>query len=284
MDLTTPSVVKTLLTKYDFTFTKSLGQNFLIHPDVCPKIAELGGADPDCGILEIGPGFGVLTTELCKHARKVAAIEVDQRLFPILAETLKPYHNCSIIPGDVMKLDLPALIRREFPDMPVRICANIPYYITSPIIMHILEQKVPVSSLTIMVQKEAAKRLCASVGSRDSGAATVTVQYYSEPKMLFSVPRTSFMPMPRVDSMVIRLDVRKQPAIHVTDEALFFGLIRAAFSQRRKTLQNAISVAGYPKEAVGQALSAMNKPLFVRGETFSMSDWEAFTAQMSHLV
>ena len=185
--LTDPAVIKELLQRHGFSFSRALGQNFIINPGVCPKMAELGGAAPGVGVLEIGPGFGVLTAELCRRAEKVVAVELDDRLPPILAETLAEFKNVTIVQGDAMVLDLPALLEEHFAGMPVVVCANLPYYITSPIIMRLLEGPLPIRSLTVMVQKEAAVRITAAPGTRECGAISAAVWYYSTPKLLFPV-------------------------------------------------------------------------------------------------
>lgn len=241
MNLSDISTVKKILNKYNFSFKKSLGQNFLIDPSVCPRIAE-NAADENTGVIEIGPGIGVLTAELAKKAKKVVAIELDERLKPILNETLAEFSNTEIIFGDAMKLDLNKLILDKFSDCDrVAVCANLPYYITSPMIMMLLESRLPIDNITVMVQKEAAERLGAKVGTRDAGAVTVAVDYYSEAEILFTVLRDSFMPAPNVDSAVIKLSVRKEPKIKISDEKKFFSLVKAAFAQRRKTLINTVS-------------------------------------------
>ena len=238
--LTDRGFIKELLERHGFTFSKSLGQNFLINPSVCPRMAEAAVQGADVGVLEIGPGIGVLTNELLKRASKVVAVELDRRLLPVLDETLAEYDNLKVINADVMKLDLHTLIAEEFGSMDVSVCANLPYYITSPIIMKLLEDRLPVSSITVMVQKEAAVRLCAEPGSRDSSAITAAVRYYCDPELLFHVSAGSFMPAPKVDSAVIRLSLR-EPSVHPRDEALFFRVIRGAFAQRRKTVLNSLS-------------------------------------------
>ena len=235
-----PAVIKEILSRSGFTFSKKLGQNFLINPTVCPRIAELGGAREGSGIIEIGPGIGVLTNELCKRAEKVVAIELDGRLIPILGETLSEHKNLKVVNADVLDLDLKELIESEFKGLDVYVCANLPYYITSPIIMKLLQDRLPIKAVTTMVQREAADRLCAPLGSRESGAVTVAVEYYSEAKKLFNVPRGSFMPQPKVDSSVIQLSIREStPEIY--DEALFFRIVRGIFTLRRKTVLNALS-------------------------------------------
>ena len=233
--------IKEILGKHGFTFSKSLGQNFLINPSVCPRMAELSGADKGVGVIEVGPGIGVLTNELCKLADKVVAIELDKRLLPVLDETLSEYDNLKVVNADVLEIDLHKLIEEEFQGMEVVVCANLPYYITSPVIMKLLEEKLPISAITVMVQKEAAQRICAEVGSRESGAVTVSVNYYAQPQMLFSVSAGSFMPAPKVDSAVMRLDVLKTPPVKVNDEKKFFAVIKSAFSQRRKVISNSLS-------------------------------------------
>ena len=234
-------VIKSVLQRHGFTFSKALGQNFIVNPSVCPRIAEEGGAREGVGVLEVGAGIGVLTAELAKRADKVVCVELDTRLLPVLDETLVDYDNIKIINGDILKVDLHKILEEEFGDMPVIVCANLPYYITSPVIMRLLESRLNIESVTVMVQKEAAVRLCADVGSRDSGAVTVAVNFYSEAQKLFDVSRGSFMPAPNVDSAVIRLDIRKEVPVEVTDEKFFFSMVRSAFSQRRKTASNGIS-------------------------------------------
>ena len=235
------NTVKEILSKHGFTFSKALGQNFLINPSVCPRMAMECGVDENSGVIEVGPGIGVLTNELAKRAKKVIAVELDKRLLPVLEETLGEYENVKVIDEDVMKLDLNKLIEEEFEGMNVCVCANLPYYITSPIVMRLLEEKLNVSSITVMVQKEAAQRICANVGTRQCGAVTAAVWYYSEPELLFNVSSGSFMPAPKVDSAVIRLNIRKEPPVSVKSEEVFFKTIKAAFSQRRKNIANSLS-------------------------------------------
>ena len=198
------NVVKSLLSRHGFQFSKALGQNFLINPEICPKMATECGADQTKGVIEVGPGFGVLTRELAARANKVVAIELDKRLPAVLAETLRDFDNVKVVQADVMEVDLHQLIQDEFSGLDVLVCANLPYYITSPVIMKLLEEKLPVESLTVMVQKEAAVRICAAPGTRACGAVSVAVQYYSQPQILFDVPRDCFFPAPNVDSAVIR--------------------------------------------------------------------------------
>lgn len=265
------SVIKSVLSRHGFTFSKALGQNFIINPGVCPRIAEEGGAGEGVGVLEVGAGIGVLTAELAKRASKVVCVELDTRLLPVLDETLGEFDNVKIINGDILKVDLHRILEDEFGNMPVVVCANLPYYITSPVIMRLLESRLRIDSVTVMVQKEAAIRLCADVGSRDSGAVTVAVNYYAEVQKLFDVSRGSFMPSPNVDSAVIRLDILKNPPIEVSDEKFFFSMVKAAFSQRRKTASNGISAGmGIPKPTVIEAIEAADLSPTVRAEALTM--------------
>ena len=265
------SVIKSVLSRHGFTFSKALGQNFIINPGVCPRIAEKGGAGEGVGVLEVGAGIGVLTAELAKRASKVVCVELDTRLLPVLDETLGEFDNVKIINGDILKVDLHRILEDEFGNMPVVVCANLPYYITSPVIMRLLESRLKIDSVTVMVQKEAAVRLCADVGSRNSGAVTVAVNYYAEAQKLFDVSRGSFMPSPNVDSAVIRLDILKNPPIEVSDEKFFFSMVKAAFSQRRKTASNGISAGmGIPKPTVIEAIEAADLSPIVRAEALTM--------------
>ena len=275
------SVIKNVLSKHGFTFSKALGQNFIINPSVCPRIAEEGGAREGVGVLEVGAGIGVLTAELAKRADKVVCIELDTRLLPVLDETLGEFDNVKIINGDILKVNLHEILREEFGDMPVVVCANLPYYITSPVIMLLLESRLKIESVTVMVQKEAAQRLCAEVGSRDSGAVTVAVNFYAEAQKLFDVSRGSFMPSPNVDSAVIRLDIRDGAPIEVEDEKFFFSMVKAAFSQRRKTASNGISAGtGIPKQVVIEAIESAGLPASVRAESLTMEELGRLCAEM----
>lgn len=265
------SVIRDVLTRHGFSFSKALGQNFLINPSVCPKMAQMSGADSETGVLEIGAGIGVLTAELAKIAKKVVCVELDTRLLPVLDETLADFDNIEIVNADVMKIDLHALIKEKFGDMRVVVCANLPYYITSPIITLLLESRLPIDAVTVMVQKEAADRLCTPVGSRDSGAITVCTNYYAEVRQLFGVSRGSFMPAPNVDSAVIRLDIRPEPPVVVDDEVKFFKMVRAAFSQRRKTAVNSISSGmSLSKQEIADAITAAGLDVSVRAEKLTM--------------
>lgn len=266
-------VIKEILYRHGFSLTKSLGQNFLIDPDICPAMAHESGAQKGVGVLEIGPGIGVLTAELAKLAEKVVTVELDERLLPILGETLADFENVEVVHGDILKLDLPRLIAEKFAGLRVVVCANLPYYITSPVIMLLLESRLPVEMITVMVQKEAGERLCAKVGTRKAGAVTVAVDYYAQAEILFEVARTSFVPAPKVDSFVIQLDVRKQPPIVVPNEAGFFRMVKAAFGQRRKTAANAISAGmAIEKADIAAAIDRAGFNPSVRAESLSMEE------------
>ena len=280
-NLTNITVIRDIFERHGFSFNKNLGQNFLVNPSVCPKIAEMGNAQQGWGILEIGTGVGVLTHELAKRAEKVAAIEIDSRLIPVLEETLAEHDNVKIINEDVMKADLAKIISENFAGLKVGVCANLPYYITSPVIMLLLESRLPIESITVMVQKEAGKRLCAEMGTRDAGAVTAAVRYYSEPKLLFNVSRGSFMPAPNVDSCVIRLDVKKETELEISDEAFFFKVVRGAFSQRRKNICNSISSAlGLPKQTVTEAVTAAGISETARAEQLKMTEFAAIAEKL----
>ena len=243
----------------------------------------MGNAKAGFGVIEIGTGVGVLTNELAKRADKVVAIEIDERLIPVLEETLAEHDNVKVINADVMKVDLHKLIKDEFDGLEVAVCANLPYYITSPILMMLLEQ-LRIRSVTVMVQKEAGTRLCAPVGSRDMGAVTVAVNYFSKPKVLFNVSRGSFMPAPNVDSCVVRFDINEQTPGGVTDEAFFFRMVKAAFSQRRKTLVNSVSAGmGADKTAVAKAVEVCGLKPSVRPEELSMEQLIAFSEALRNV-
>jgi 16S rRNA (adenine1518-N6/adenine1519-N6)-dimethyltransferase len=284
LELTDIGTIKALLARHGFHFSKALGQNFIVNPSVCPRMADESGIDSESGVIEIGAGIGVLTAELAKRAKKVVCIELDSKLLPILDETLADFDNIEIINADVLKTDLAALIEEKFGGMPVYVCANLPYYITSPVIMTLLESRLPLKAVTVMVQREAAQRLCAPVGSRLSGAVTVAVDYYAEARKLFDVSAGSFMPAPKVDSSVIRLDIREKPGIEVSDEKLFFSMVHAAFSQRRKTASNSISSGtGIPKAVVAEAIERCGFPPAVRAESMTAEQLAALCEALNEL-
>ena len=272
------STIREVMEKNGLSFSKALGQNFLINPSVCPRMAEMSGAADCAGAIEIGPGIGVLTYELAQVADKVVSVELDKRLLPVLDETLAEFDNVKIINADVMKIDLHKVIEEEFGGKEVAVCANLPYYITSPVIMRLLEERLPITNVTVMVQKEAADRLCAKPGTRACGAVSAAVQYYAEPEILFDVSRGSFMPAPNVDSAVIRLKIRKTPAVDVKDEKLFFRLVKAAFAQRRKTAVNSISnTVGLKKQVVTDAFFAAGIEANARAEALTLEQFAALT-------
>lgn len=283
--LTNPSVIRALMNRHGVRFSKKMGQNFLINPSVCPRIAEQGGAGPDTGALEIGPGVGVLTAELARRCRKVVSVELDDRLIPLLGETLGGYGNVKVVHGDILKLDLRELIEREFGDMDVVVCANLPYYITSPAVMRLLEQRLPLRSVTVMVQKEAAQRICASIPSRQAGAITAAIHYYAEPRILFEVSPGSFLPPPGVQSAVIRLNLRDHPPVSVPDEGLFFRVVRGAFAQRRKTVLNGLSSAfALDKQQMAWTLEAAGVPSGARAEQLSLEEFASISRQIKVLL
>lgn len=284
-NLSNIGIIKDILNRHGFAFSKSLGQNFLINPSVCPRIAEEGNARKGFGIIEIGTGIGVLTAELAKRADKVVAVEIDTRLEPVLKETLAEFSNVQVIYQDVLKVDLRELIAQEFAGLEVAVCANLPYYITSPIIMSLLEARLPIKSITVMVQKEAAVRICAEPGTRDVGAVSLAVRYFSTPKLLFHVSRGSFMPAPNVDSCVIRLDVKENTPEQVRNEKFFFRLVRAGFSQRRKTLVNPVSSGlGISKETVREALEKLDIKPTVRAEELTMEQFILLSNWLSERI
>lgn len=284
LELTDIGTIKALLARHGFHFSKALGQNFIVNPSVCPRMADESGIDSESGVIEIGAGIGVLTAELAKRAKKVVCIELDSKLLPILDETLADFDNIEIINADVLKTDLAAMIEEKFGGMPVYVCANLPYYITSPVIMTLLESRLPLKAVTVMVQREAAQRLCAPVGSRLSGAVTVAVDYYAEARKLFDVSAGSFMPAPKVDSSVIRLDIREKPGIEVSDEKLFFSMVHAAFGQRRKTASNSISSGtGIPKAVVAEAIERCGFPPAVRAESMTAEQLAALCEALNEL-
>ena len=279
MDLTNISEIKGLLARHGFHFSKSLGQNFLVDASVVRRIAEGSGADKNCGVLEIGTGIGVLTKELSALAGKVVAIELDKRLPDLLAESLGGCGNVEILSGDVLKTDLPALAAEKFPGLRPMVCANLPYNITTPVLSALIEANC-FSAMTVMIQREVARRICAAPGTADYGAFSIYVNYYTQPEILFDVPPGCFIPQPKVTSSVIRLTRRDAPPCPVSDEKLFFRLVRASFAQRRKTLVNGLQSAvgeRYSKAELADLLEDLGFPAAVRGETLSISDFARIT-------
>lgn len=282
-ELGNPKNTIAILQKYNFNFQKKFGQNFLIDTRVLEKIMSAAEITKNDFVLEIGPGIGTMTQYLCEHAREVAAVEIDKNLIPILTETLNVYHNVQVIHGDILKIDMEQLVQEKNHGNPIKVVANLPYYITTPIIMGLFESHVPIDSITIMVQKEVAERMQAIPGSKDYGALSLAVQYYAEPKIAAHVPPNCFIPRPAVGSAVIRLSRHQEPPVQIADEKLMFALIRASFNQRRKTLVNGLNNApNIPcsKQQILSALQEMDLPANVRGETLTLSQF----AQLSNLL
>ncbi len=272
MDLTSPAVIRNICSQFGFTFKKSLGQNFLTSRETLDNIADAVGQD--CGVIEIGPGFGTLTAALAERARRVTAIELDERLLDVLKFTLGGYDNIKIIHGDVMKLDLKQIIHKEFGGGKVSIAANLPYYITTPVITKLLEERLPVSNIVVMVQKEVARRLCAECGSKDCGAITVMCRYYTKPEIIADVPASLFVPPPKVDGAVLKMRMPDKPSVQVLDERMFFRTVKAAFSQRRKTLLNCLcSFFAIPKPELSDILVKLDIEPARRGETLSLEEF-----------
>ena len=274
MDLCNVNDIQALLRRHGFHFSKSLGQNFLIESWVPQDIAHASGAGPESGVLEIGPGIGPLTVELSKRAGKVATVELDKALLPILSETLADCPNVTVIPGDVMKLDLPTLVTEQFPGLTPMVCANLPYNITTPVLTLLLESGL-FSAITVMIQKEVAQRICAGPGNKDYGAFSALCQYYAKCELLFEVPKECFLPAPKVTSAVVRLTTCTPPE-YIHDRDLFFRVVRGAFSLRRKTLLNAL-VNSFPlsKDSLAQCIAAADLPADIRGERLSIPQFAA---------
>lgn len=280
MDFISPAVIKSIAEKYDFQFKKGLGQNFLTSQEVLEEIADAAEIDGG-GVLEIGPGFGVLTNELAKRAEKVVACEIDERLIPILSDTLSEYDNIKIINRDILKTDVRALIDEEFGGERISIAANLPYYITTPIITGVIEAKLPIENFVVMVQKEVADRIGANPGTKDYGALSVLCQFYTEPEIISVVPAGLFVPRPKVDSAVLRMRFRDKPAVETKDERMFFRVVRAAFSQRRKTLLNCLAANFQSsKDELRELLLSVGVEPTRRGETLTLSEFAAIADKL----
>lgn len=282
-DLGIPKNTIAILQKYNFNFQKKFGQNFLIDPRVLEKIIEAADISKDDFVLEIGPGIGTMTQYLCEHAREVAAVEIDKNLIPILTDTLSGYDNVEIIHNDILKVDINRLVQEKNQGNPIKVVANLPYYITTPIIMGLFESHVPIESVTIMVQKEVAERMQVGPGTKDYGALSLAVQYYARPELVANVPPNCFMPRPNVGSAVIRLTRHQEVPVQTADEKLLFALIRASFNQRRKTLVNGLNNAAgipYTKQQIVKALEKMGLSANVRGETLTLEQF----AELSNLL
>ncbi|MDO5423457.1 MAG: 16S rRNA (adenine(1518)-N(6)/adenine(1519)-N(6))-dimethyltransferase RsmA [Eubacteriales bacterium] len=274
--LSNPQKTIEILKKYQFNFQKKFGQNFLIDAHVLDKIIAAAEITKEDFVLEIGPGIGTMTQYLAEAAREVTAVEIDKNLIPILEDTLSAYDNVQIINEDVLKLDLAKLAKERNGGQPMKVVANLPYYITTPIIMGLFESSVPLKSVTVMVQKEVAMRMQAGPGSKDYGALSLAVQYYAKPYLAANVPQNCFMPRPNVGSAVIRLTRYEEPPVKVKDEKLLFAIIRASFNQRRKTLQNGLSNAqelAFSKEEIAEAIERLGMPASVRGEALTLEEF-----------
>ena len=282
MNLCDEFTIRALLERHGFHFSKSMGQNFLIDASIPYRIAAASEAGERCGVLEVGPGIGPLTHELAQRAGKVVSVELDRSLLPILAETMAEHPNVEIVPGDVMKLDLNALITEKMPGLRPIVCANLPYNITTPVLTKFVETPA-IESVTVLIQKEVAHRLAAPQGSADGGAFSLYLQYHMDTEYLFDVPREKFLPAPKVTSAVLRCVRRKQPAVEVADEAFFFKVIRGAFLLRRKTLVNSLAAAlpQLEKAAIADAIAAVGLPASVRGEALTLSDFAALSEALS---
>jgi 16S rRNA (adenine1518-N6/adenine1519-N6)-dimethyltransferase len=277
-DIATPVRTKAIMEKYGFSFKKSLGQNFLIDTNILRKIVDAGQLSESSGAIEIGPGIGALTEQLAKVSKKVVAFEIDQRLLPILADTLSPYDNVKIVHQDVLKADVNQIVAEEFEGISdLMVVANLPYYVTTPIIMKLLEEQVPVRGMVVMLQKEVADRISAKPGTKEYGSLSIAVQYYTQPETVMIVPKTVFVPQPNVDSAVIRLTKRDKPAVDVKDVDFFFTVTRASFAQRRKTLLNNLTSqlpeGKQKKEEILAALAEANIEPSRRGETLSLEEF-----------
>lgn len=274
--LVTPSATKEIINKYSFAFQKKFGQNFLIDSNVLESIIRGAEITKDDFVLEIGPGIGTMTQYLCEAARQVVAVEIDKMLIPILEDTLSEYDNVEVINQDVLKVDIKSLAEEKNNGKPIKVVANLPYYITTPIIMGLFESGVPIDSITIMVQKEVADRMQTGPGSKDYGALSLAVQYYATAKVILNVSATCFMPRPNVDSAVIKLTRHKEPTVNVADEKLMFKIIRASFNQRRKTLVNGLKNSpelSFSKEQIVKAIEKIGKPETIRGEALTLEEF-----------
>ena len=275
--IATPSRTKEILNKYKFTFKKSLGQNFLVDVNILQNIVKHAGIDKDAGAIEIGPGIGALTEQLAIHADKVVAFEIDQRLLPILKDTLGDYSNINLIHQDILEANVKEVIKENFaPDQKVHVVANLPYYITTPILMKLIQDKLPVSSITVMIQKEVAERMAAEPNTKSYGSLTIALQYYTEAEVVMVVPKTVFMPQPNVDSAILKLNLREKPPVHVQDEDFFFDIIKASFAQRRNTLQNNLKSFfkdKYDKDMITDILLQSGIDAKRRGESLSIEEF-----------
>ncbi|MCH4178977.1 MAG: 16S rRNA (adenine(1518)-N(6)/adenine(1519)-N(6))-dimethyltransferase RsmA [Megasphaera sp.] len=280
VDLSNPEVVRYIVKRFGLRMNKKLGQNFLIRRDVVDDIADAADLTVGTPVLEIGPGIGTLTQGLAETGADVTAVELDDKLLPVLDKTLEHYDNVRIIHGDIMRIDIEETMNHQ----PFTVCANLPYYITTPIIMKLLEQRLPIEKIVVMVQKEVAERMTFGPGSKIYGALSVSVQYYTEPHLLFEIPPHAFMPAPEVTSAVVSMDVRKEPPVHVTEEKRFFQVVKAAFGQRRKTFANTLKSTGLGKEDVARILTEAGIDGQRRGETFSLEEFADVANAWSRII
>lgn len=275
--IATPTRTKAILNKYQFFFKKSLGQNFLIDVNILESIIRHAGIDKETGVIEIGPGIGALTEQLAIHAEKVVAFEIDKRLIPILKDTLEPYSNLTLIHQDILKANVKEVMEEQFkPDQPVHVVANLPYYITTPILMKLVRENLPVSSITVMIQKEVADRMSAKPNTKSYGSLTIALQYYTKAEVVMTVPKTVFMPQPNVDSAILKLTMRKTPPVEVCDEDFFFTIVKASFAQRRKTLLNNLKSYfknEYEKEVIEEVLNEADIDGKRRGESLDIEEF-----------
>lgn len=286
MYLSNPTNTLAVINKHEFAFQKKFGQNFLIDEGIVNKIVREAGVTKDDFVLEIGPGIGTMTQLLCEQAGGVAAVEIDTNLIPILKETLAEYDNVTIINEDILKVDIKKLAEEKNGGKPIKVVANLPYYITTPIIMGLFESNVPIDSITVMVQKEVADRMQVGPGTKDYGALSLAVQYYSKPQIVINVPPECFIPRPNVGSAVIRLTRYKEPPVKVRDEKLMFKLIRASFNQRRKTLANGLNNSpeiNFSKEEITAAIESLHKGPSIRGEALTLSEFAALSDYFNNI-
>lgn len=283
--LTSPSVIKEVMKKHNMRFSKSLGQNFIINERIIDEIIRRGEITEEDAILEVGPGIGVLTQALAESAHQVVAVELDNKLIPILSETLSGYHNVDIIHDDILKVDLEHIFN-EYMEKPTKVVANLPYYITTPIIMKLIEGKNQINEIIVMVQKEVAERMVSKPGTKAYGSLSIAVQYYCDARIILEVPRDNFMPAPNVDSAVIRLDIKKEPQVDVDDEAFFFKIVKGAFALRRKTLVNSLSKSAIniDKDIIREALEALDLDTRIRGEKLDLETMAKFSNQIYRLL